>query len=88
MKFEDAVAEIKRRVDIATVVGRHVRLKKSGHSWTGLCPFHEEKTASFNVRSDKGSFKCFGCGVSGDLFGVSGMMRVDGRSVGDSRSDQ
>lgn len=68
MKFEDAVAEIKRRVDIATVVGRHVRLKKAGHSWTGLCPFHDEKTASFNVRSDKGTFKCFGCGVSGDVF--------------------
>lgn len=68
MKFEDAVAEIKRRVDIATIVGRHVRLKKTGHSWTGLCPFHEEKTGSFNVRSDKGTFKCFGCGVSGDVF--------------------
>lgn len=68
MKFEDAVSEIKRRVDLATVVGRYVRLKKSGNGWTGLCPFHEEKTPSFNVRSDRGVFKCFGCGAAGDLF--------------------
>lgn len=68
MKFDEAVSEIKRRVDLATVVGRYVRLKKSGNGWVGLCPFHDEKTPSFNVRSDKGVFKCFGCGASGDLF--------------------
>jgi len=68
MKFDEAVSEIKRRVDLATVVGRYVRLKKAGNGWVGLCPFHDEKTPSFNVRSDKGVFKCFGCGASGDLF--------------------
>ena len=68
MKFEDAISEVKRRVDIVRVIGQHVALKKSGSNWTGLCPFHEEKGPSFSVRPDKGFFKCFGCGAAGDIF--------------------
>ena len=56
MKLEDAIAEIKRRVDIGRVVGQSVRLKKNGPNWIGLCPFHDEKTPSFNVRPDRGYF--------------------------------
>lgn len=68
MKFEDAVLEIKRRVDLVQVVGQYVNLKKSNHGFTGLCPFHSEKTPSFHVRPDKGYFKCFGCDAAGDVF--------------------
>ncbi|MDA0713534.1 MAG: CHC2 zinc finger domain-containing protein, partial [bacterium] len=68
MKFEDAVLEIKRRVDLVQVVGQYVSLKKSNHGFTGLCPFHSEKTPSFHVRPDKGYFKCFGCDAAGDVF--------------------
>ncbi len=58
---------IKLRVNLAEVVSRVVSLKKAGGSrLKGLCPFHNEKTPSFNVDSDKGFFKCFGCGKSGD----------------------
>ena len=58
---------IKLRVNLAEVVSRVVALKKAGGSrLKGLCPFHNEKTPSFNVDSDKGFFKCFGCGKSGD----------------------
>ena len=42
-------------------------LRRAGTSWKGLCPFHGEKTPSFNVHGDKGYFKCFGCGVGGDV---------------------
>lgn len=68
MKLEDAIVEIKRRADIGQVIGQHMVLKKNGSSLIGLCPFHDEKTPSFNVRSDRGYFKCFGCGAAGDVF--------------------
>jgi DNA primase len=58
---------LKLRVNLAEVVSRVVALKKAGGSrLKGLCPFHNEKTPSFNVDADKGFFKCFGCGKSGD----------------------
>ena len=50
------------------VVGDHVRLKKRGRGWEGLCPFHEEKTPSFSVDPDKGLYYCFGCHQGGDVF--------------------
>ncbi|MBF0283687.1 MAG: DNA primase [Magnetococcales bacterium] len=59
--------EIRERCDLLEVVGRHTRLRKAGVNWLGLCPFHQEKTPSFTVRPDKGHYKCFGCGVGGDL---------------------
>jgi DNA primase len=62
------VRDLKLRVNLADVVSRVVTLKKAGGGkLKGLCPFHNEKTPSFNVDSDKGFYKCFGCGKSGDL---------------------
>lgn len=62
------VEQLKASIDIVTVVGEYVRLRKAGASprYTGLCPFHTEKTPSFSVHSAHGFYKCFGCGVSGD----------------------
>jgi DNA primase len=59
--------EIKAQTDIVAVVGDVVALRKAGSTWKGLCPFHQEKTPSFNVNKDKGFFKCFGCGAGGDV---------------------
>ena len=59
--------DLKAQTDIVAVIGDVVALKKTGATWKGLCPFHTEKTPSFNVNRDKGFFKCFGCGVGGDV---------------------
>ena len=59
---------VKQQVDIVRVVGEYVRLKKSGQNFTGLCPFHNEKTPSFSVSPLKQFYYCFGCGVGGDVF--------------------
>lgn len=61
------IQEVKDRADIVDVIGRVVDLKKSGSSYMGLCPFHDEKTPSFSVQADKGRYHCFGCGVGGDV---------------------
>ena len=61
------VEEVKARLDAAEYIGRDVRLQRAGRNWKGLCPFHAEKTPSFFVFPDRGSFKCFGCGEGGDL---------------------
>lgn len=58
--------ELKLRVDIKDVISEYVKLKRSGRNWIGLCPFHNEKTPSFTVNTEKGFFHCFGCGVGGD----------------------
>ncbi|MBF0460255.1 MAG: DNA primase [Magnetococcales bacterium] len=62
------IEEVRERANLLDVVGRYVHLKKQGANWLGLCPFHGEKTPSFNVRPDQGFYKCFGCGVGGDVF--------------------
>ena len=59
---------VKQQADIVRVVGEYVRLKKSGLNFTGLCPFHSEKTPSFSVNASKQFYYCFGCGVGGDVF--------------------
>jgi DNA primase len=69
MAFPDGFLEdVRHAADIVRVVSDHVALKKVGASWKGLCPFHQEKTPSFNVRSDPAVFHCFGCGEGGDVF--------------------
>lgn len=60
--------KVKQQADIVRVVGEYVRLKKSGQNFTGLCPFHGEKTPSFAVHPTKQIFHCFGCGKGGDVF--------------------
>ncbi len=65
---DPVIDEIKQRVDIADLVGSRVALKKAGRTLKGLCPFHDEKTPSFVVYPDQGSYHCFGCGKSGDAF--------------------
>jgi DNA primase len=65
---EGFVEEVRRAADIVKVISDHVTLKKAGTSWKGLCPFHQEKTPSFNVRQDPAVFHCFGCGEGGDVF--------------------
>lgn len=60
------IQELIARTDVVEVVGRHVTLKKSGANFTGLCPFHDEKSPSFSVSPTKQFYHCFGCGASGD----------------------
>jgi DNA primase len=65
----DFARQVKDSVDIVNVIGRYVRLKKAASNrWTGLCPFHQEKSPSFSVNSALNIYKCFGCGVAGDVF--------------------
>jgi DNA primase len=78
MIAEEIINEIRARADIIAVIGQHVQLKRAGRSWKGLCPFHGEKTASFNVMPDKGFFHCFGCQKHGDVFTF--VMEIEGKS--------
>ena len=65
----DFAYTVKQQADIVRIVGEYVKLRKSGaQNYSGLCPFHGEKTASFSVHATKQFFHCFGCGVSGDVF--------------------
>lgn len=73
---EALVEEIRRALPIDQVIGRSVRLKRHGQWLTGLCPFHQEKSASFSVRPSSRTFHCFGCGAHGDVVGF--VMRHDG----------
>ncbi|HUJ98054.1 MAG TPA: DNA primase [Stellaceae bacterium] len=63
--------ELRERLSLADVVGRRVRLIKRGRDYVGLCPFHKEKTPSFNVVEDKRFYHCFGCGAHGDVIGFT-----------------
>lgn len=65
---DDQVEEVRARADIVDVIGEHVSLKKAGREYKANCPFHEERTPSFYVVPEKGFYKCFGCGKSGDVF--------------------
>jgi len=64
---DNVLAELRAASDIVEVISEHTRLKKSGRSWKGLCPFHNERTPSFTVDRDKGLYHCFGCGAGGDV---------------------
>jgi len=75
------IQELLARVDIVDVVGRHVKLRKGGANWMGLCPFHGEKSPSFSVSPIKQFYHCFGCGQHGTaidfLMAFSGYGFVD-----------
>ncbi|MBF1196463.1 MAG: DNA primase, partial [Fusobacterium periodonticum] len=62
------IEEIKNNTNIVEIIGEVISLQKSGRNFLGLCPFHGEKTPSFNVVEDKQFYHCFGCGRSGDVF--------------------
>ncbi len=69
MAFDDTTDEIRRRADIVEVIEQFVALRPAGNNrFKACCPFHDEKTPSFYVSRDKGFYKCFGCGESGDSF--------------------
>jgi len=75
----DFAEQVKGAVDIVSVVGEHVHLRKAGpSSYKGLCPFHNEKTPSFNVNLTHQRYKCFGCGAGGDVFDF--VMQIEGLS--------
>ena len=68
MQEGNQIEEIKERVDIVQLIEKYVKLKQTGKNFSGLCPFHKEKTPSFIVSPDIQRYKCFGCGRSGDIF--------------------
>ena len=79
---DDKIEEIRDRTDIVEVVSSYLPLKRSGVNHQGLCPFHQEKSPSFNVNSARQIFHCFGCGVGGNVF--SFLMRMEGLSFPDA----
>ena len=72
---ESFIQELKARSDITEVVSPYVSLRRRGRNMVGLCPFHGEKTPSFNIYTENGSFYCFGCGVGGDV--ISFVMKIE-----------
>lgn len=72
---DDLISEVCAQSDIVDYVSQHVVLKKSGKDYSGLCPFHNEKTPSFHVSADKQLFHCFGCGASGNV--IQFVMRTE-----------
>lgn len=73
---DSVLDDIRGRADIVGLVGEYVTLKKSGRNYKGLCPFHQEKTPSFNVSPERDIFHCFGCGAGGNVFTF--VMRMEG----------
>ena len=71
---QDVIAEIKYRNDIESVISQYVVLKRRGKNLIGLCPFHNEKTPSFTIYPENGSFYCFGCKVGGDVLTFTGLI--------------
>lgn len=79
MSFDEAFLErLRDALPVSEQVGRRVRLQRRGREFTGLCPFHNEKTPSFTVNDDKRFFHCFGCGAHGDVIGW--VMQTEGLS--------
>ena len=72
---DDIISEICANNDIVDYVSKYVQLKKTGRDYSGLCPFHHEKSPSFHVSGEKQLFHCFGCGASGNL--VQFVMRTE-----------
>ncbi|MEC9077734.1 MAG: DNA primase [Pseudomonadota bacterium] len=76
MNFQPSfLDEIRSRIGLVDFISRQVKLSKKGHEYSGLCPFHSEKTPSFTVNEAKGFFHCFGCGAHGDVIGF--LMRLE-----------
>ena len=69
MAYDNFTDDLKAQLNIVDIIGREVKLKKSGSNYMGLCPFHSEKSPSFSVNEGKQFYHCFGCGKSGDVIG-------------------
>ena len=75
---EETLNEIRQRTDIVDIISEYVQLNKQGRNYLGLCPFHQEKSPSFSVSTDKQVYHCFGCGAGGNVF--SFLMEIGGLS--------
>lgn len=75
---QELIDEIREKANIVDIVGQYVQLKKTGKNYSGLCPFHNEKTPSFSVAEDKQFYHCFGCGRGGNVFRF--LQEIDGIS--------
>src|SRR3954449_9927155 len=78
----DSVERVRDAVDMVELVGARTDLRRVGRNWTGLCPFHDERTPSFSVDAEKRFYHCFGCGESGDPFGF--VQKAEARSFKES----
>jgi DNA primase len=74
----ETIAAVKERADIVALIGETVALKRAGRTFKGLCPFHKEKTPSFNVNPERGYFHCFGCGEKGSA--IDFVIKLEGHS--------
>jgi len=72
---DDFISEVKYRNDLSEIAASYMQLKRRGRNLVGLCPFHGEKTPSFNIYSENGSFYCFGCGTGGDV--ITFIMKIE-----------
>ena len=70
------IEDLRQRIPLSDIIGKRVKLIRKGRRFTGLCPFHSEKTPSFSVVDDDGFYHCFGCGVHGDA--ISFLRETDG----------
>jgi len=73
---QETIEAVRHHVSIVSVIGERVRLERRGQNHLGLCPFHKEKTPSFNVNAERGFFHCFGCQASGNV--ISFIQQLDG----------
>ncbi|MDE2071522.1 MAG: DNA primase, partial [Patescibacteria group bacterium] len=74
--MDSDVQKIKDRINIVDVVGQYIQLRRAGRNYTARCPFHKERTPSFMVSPERGTYMCFGCGEKGDIF--SFIQKMDG----------
>ncbi len=74
--MDSDIQQIKDRINIVEIVGQYVQLRRAGRTYTGKCPFHKERTPSFHVSPERGTYKCFGCGEGGDVFTF--LQKMDG----------
>jgi DNA primase len=79
---KDSIERVKEAVDMVELVGARSDLRRVGSRWTGLCPFHDERTPSFSVDGERGFYHCFGCGASGDAIGF--VQEIEGLTFAES----
>ena len=78
MLSDEQIKELRDSIDLSRIISRKVKLQKRGNNFLGLCPFHNEKTPSFNVNDQEGFYHCFGCGAHGDV--ISFIRNFEGKS--------